>query len=104
MAPSPTSPLSLDQFLDGIISLFVTHQILLRDDHFLAAAFLTGAFFAAGFAAFLAGALFLAAFGASSSSSRGPATTFSFFAPGPCEGLAFSGRFPVVLTTWKSSR
>src|SRR6266545_3718215 len=81
---------SLDQFLDGIISLFFTHQILMRDDHFLAAAFLAGAFLAAGFAAaFLAGAFFLAAVGASSPS-VGAATTFSFFGRGPIEGLALS--------------
>src|SRR5947207_3230526 len=101
MAPSPTSPLSLDQFLDGIISLFVTHQILRRDDHFLAAAFLAGAFFAA---AFLAGAFFLAAFGASSSSSAGAATIFSFFGRGPIEGLALSVRISVMRSTVSSSR
>src|SRR4051812_2004128 len=105
MAPSPTSPVSLDQFLDGIISLFVTHQILLRDDHFLTAAFLAGAFFAAGFAAaFLAGAFFLVAFGASSPSSAGAATTFSLFGRGPIEGLALSVRISVMRSTVSSSR
>src|ERR1700712_1935054 len=81
----------LDQFLDGIISLFVTHQILPQCNHFLsllplAAAFFAGAFLAAGFAAaflatgFLAGAFFLAAFGASPSpSSVGAGATFSLF-------------------------
>src|SRR6266852_3385221 len=100
MARLPTSPVSLDQFLDGIISLFVTHQILMRNDHFLAAAFLAGAFLAAGFAAaFLAGAFFLAAFGASSPSSVGAATIFSFFGRGPIEGLALSVRISVTRST-----
>src|SRR5260370_26495436 len=87
--PWPVSNLTvfLDQFLDGIISLFITLQFLTDALHFfsllpLAAAFFAGAFlasglargFAAGFAvflatAFLAGAFFFAAFRASSSPS-----------------------------------
>src|SRR2546429_1548580 len=80
----------LDQFLDGIISLFITLQFLIEAYHFLsvlpfAAAFLAAGFFsaflAAGFAAaFLAGAFFFTAFGASSSSpSTGARITFSRF-------------------------
>src|SRR5215204_6338116 len=98
-------PYLLDQFLDGIISLFVTLQFLIAAHHFLsvlpflAAAFFAGAFLAAGFAAaflatvFLAGAFFLAAFGASSSPSTGAgATTFTRFGRGPMEGFALSVR------------
>src|SRR5258708_10677408 len=97
--PWPVSNLavSLDQFLDGIISLFITLHFLTDAHHFLsllplAAVFFAGAFlasglargFAAGFAglaaAFLAGAFFFAAFGASSSPSAGTAATgFSRF-------------------------
>src|SRR4029077_4637740 len=79
----------------------------MRDDHFLsllpfAAAFLAGAFLAAGFAAaFLAGAFFLAAFGASSPSG---ATTFSLFGRGPIEGLPLSVRISVTRSTVISSR
>src|SRR5437879_12539642 len=88
--PWPVSNLtvSLDQFLDGIISLFITLQFSIDALHFLlsllplAAAFFAGAFLASGLArgfavflaaAFLAGAFFLAAFGASSSPSTGTA-------------------------------
>src|SRR5258707_5949478 len=85
--PWPVSDLSvsLDQFLDGIISLFITLQFLVDALHFLsllplAAVFLAGAFFlvsglARGFAAaflataFLAGAFFFAVFFRASASS-----------------------------------
>src|SRR5271154_4786129 len=95
-------PLSLDQFLEGIISLFVTLQILTGRVHFLpvfapgffAAAFLASGLargFAAGFAVFLAAGFFAGAFfftGASSSPSVGAAITgFSRFGRGPIEGL-----------------
>src|SRR5215470_13643064 len=106
--PWPVSNLTrlLSQFLEGIISLFVTRLFALHflsllpfaAGFFASAALLRGfaAAFAAGFAAalalalvlalvlaagFLAGA-FLAVFGASSSSSTG-AATFSFFGRGP---------------------
>src|SRR5258706_7382267 len=92
---------SLDQFLDGIISLFITFQFLTDALHFLsllpsAAAFFARAFlgsglardFAAGFAVFLAVAFFFAAFGASSSPSTGIAATgFSRFGRGPIDGV-----------------
>src|SRR5258708_36840205 len=102
--PWPVSNLivSLDQFLDGIISLFITLQFLTDALHFLsllplAAVFFAGAFFLAsglarGFAAaflataFLAGAFFLSVFfGPSASSpSAGPVPAgFFLFAPGP---------------------
>src|ERR1700754_2864051 len=109
-------PLSLDQFLDGIISLFVAPQFVIEADHFLsllpfAAAFFAGAFLAAGFAAaffataFLAGAFFLAAFGASSSpSSDGAGATFSFFGRGPMVGVALSVKISVMRSTVISSR
>src|SRR3954451_25034326 len=91
--PWPVSDfqISLDQFLDGIISLFVTHQFMTRHDHFLAGAFLAGAFF-------------FAVFGAASSSSAGAAATFSFFGRGPIEGLALSVRISVMRSTVISSR
>src|SRR6266480_328779 len=110
----------LDQFLDGIISLFITLQFLIEAYHFLsvlpfAAAFLAAGFFsaflAAGFAAaflatvFLAGAFFLTAFGASSSSpSTGAGITFSRFGRGPMEGFALSVRISVMRSTVISSR
>src|SRR6266404_4729169 len=114
--PWPVSNLtvSLDQFLDGIISLFITLQFSIDALHFLlsllplAAAFFAGAFlasglarsFAAGFAVFLAGAFFLAAFGASSSPSTGTAATgFSRFGRGPIVGLLSLVRISVVRRT-----
>src|SRR5438046_10524128 len=108
----------LDQFLDGIISLFITLQFLIEAYHFLsvlpfAAAFLAAGFFsaflAAGFAAaflatvFLAGAFFLTAFGASSPST-GVGITFPRFGRGPMEGLALSVRISVMRSTVISSR
>src|SRR5215472_7583307 len=96
----------LSQFLEGIISLFVTHSLT---RHFLSLlpsvlALLAAGFFAAGFfvaaarglaaalaAGFLAGA-FLAVLGASSSSSLAAGATFSFFGRGPIEGWALSAR------------
>src|SRR5215213_11992710 len=98
----------LDQFLDGIISRFVTLQLFVEAHHFssllpFAAGFLAGAFFAAGFAAaFLTGA-FLAAFGSSSPSTAG-ATIFPRFGRGPIEGLALSVRTSVMRSTVISSR
>src|SRR5882724_12141796 len=101
--PSPNLFVSLDQFLDGIISLFITFQFLSNAFHFFpvlpfAAAFFAGAFlasalasglardFAAAFAVvlaagFLAGAFFFAVFfgaSASSPSAGAAATGFSF--------------------------
>src|SRR5207302_2772808 len=113
--PSPNSSVSLDQFLEGIISLFITRFGAL---HFLSLLPLAAVFFAAGFlvsalargfaaalaTAFLAGAFFFATFGASSSASAGVATTFSFFGRGPMEGLALSARISVMRSTVISSR
>src|ERR1019366_3299738 len=116
--PLPVSNLtvSLDQFLDGIISLFITlHFLSLLP---LAAGFFAGAFLAAGLArglvaafavflaaAFLAGAFFFAAFGASSSPSAGAATTgFSRFGRGPIVGLLSLVRISVIRSTVISSR
>src|SRR5260370_17991591 len=91
--PWPVSNLTvfLDQFLDGIISLFITLQFLTDALHFfsplpLAAAFFAAAFLASGLArgfaaaflatAFLGAAFFFAVvFGASSSPSTGAVTT-----------------------------
>src|ERR1700727_1517811 len=113
---------SLDQFLDGIISLFITLQFSTAANHFflsllpLAAAFLAGAFLASGLArgfaaaffatGFFAGAFFFATFGASSSpSSPGPATTgFSRFGRGPMVGLLSLVRISVMRSTVISSR
>src|SRR5580704_17159658 len=109
---------SLDQFLDGIISLYVAlHFLSLLP---LAAAFLAGAFLASGLArgfaaafagdflaaGFLAGAFFFAVFGASSpSSSTGAVTTgFSFFGRGPTVGLLSLVRISVMRSTVISSR
>src|SRR5580698_8526630 len=105
---------SLDQFLDGIISLYVAlHFLSLLP---LVAAFFAGAFLASGLArgfaaaflatAFLAGAFFFAAFGASSSpSSAGAATTgFSRFGRGPMVGLLSLVRISVMRSTVISSR
>src|SRR6516162_7714883 len=103
----------LSQFLEGIISLFVTHSLT---RHFLSLlpsvlALLAAGFFAAGFfaaaarglaAAFLAGA-FLAVLGASSSSSLAAGATFSFFGRGPIEGWALSARISVMRRTVSSS-
>src|ERR1035437_7096565 len=111
--PLPVSNLTvfLDQFLDGIISLFVTlHFLSLLP---LAAVFFAGAFlasglargFAAAFAGFLAGAFFFADFGASSSPSTGAAATgFSRFGRGPTVGLLLSVRISVMRSTVISSR
>src|ERR1017187_3677242 len=120
--PLPVSnfAVSLDQFLDGIISLFVTLQILLRRAHFLsllplAAGFFAGAFLASGLArglaaaflvtAFLGAAFFFTACGASSSPSAGAATTgFSRFGRGPMVGLLSLVRISVMRSTVISSR
>src|SRR5882724_9571953 len=109
--PWPVSKLNvvLDQFLDGIISLFITLYFL--SPLAFAAVFLAGAFFAAGFAAaflataFLAGAFF-AAFGASESSpSAGAAAIgFSFFGRGPTVGFLLSVKISVMRSTVISSR
>src|SRR6202022_2340888 len=113
--PWPVSNLtvSLDQFLDGIISLFITlHFLSLLP---LAAVFFAGAFLASGLArgfaaaffatAFLAGAFFFAAFGASSSPSTGAATGgFSRFGRGPIVGLLSLVRISVMRSTGISSR
>src|SRR6266702_1696625 len=96
--PSPNLFVSLDQFLDGIISLFITLQFLWNTFHFFSVLPLAADFFACGFlargfgaafagvlaAGFLAGAFFFAVFfGASASSpSAGTAAT----------GLSFFGR------------
>src|SRR5580704_18143216 len=104
---------SLDQFLDGIISLYVAL-------HFLSLLPLAGAFLASGLArgfaaafagaflatGFLAGAFFFAVFGASSpSSSTGAVTTgFSFFGRGPTVGLLSLVRISVMRSTVISSR
>src|ERR1700687_2533218 len=99
--PWPVSNLtvSLDQFLDGIISLFITLHFLSLLPFaavFFAAAFLASGLargFAAGFAVFLAAAFlgsgfFLVVCGASSSPSTGAATAgFSRFGRGPIVGL-----------------
>src|SRR5229473_4544302 len=114
---------SLDQFLDGIISLFITLHFLANALHFLsllplAAVFLAGAFFlvsglARGFAAaflataFLAGAFFFAVFfgaSASSPSAGAAATGFSFFGRGPTVGCLLSVRISVTRSTVISSR
>src|ERR1700737_567907 len=101
--PWPVSNLtvSLDQFLDGIISLFITlHFLSLLP---FAADFFAGAFLASGLArglatalatAFFAGAFFFTVFfGASSLSSAGAAATgFSFFGRGPIVGCLLSVR------------
>src|ERR1700722_2554134 len=112
---------SLDQFLDGIISLYVAlHFLSLLP---LAAAFLAGAFLASGlargfaaalagaFAVFLAAGFFAGAFffvvvcGASSSPSTGAVTTgFSFFGRGPMVGLLSLVRISVMRNTVISSR
>src|ERR1700722_13596194 len=112
-------PLSLDQFLEGIISIFITLQILTARAHFLllfAAGFFAAAFLAsglarglaAGFAAFLATGFLAGAFfftGASSSPSAGAATTgFSRFGRGPIEGLLSLVRISVMRSTVISSR
>src|SRR5216684_8389170 len=125
--PWPVSNLtvSLDQFLDGIISLFITLQFLTDALHLLsllplAAVFFAGAFlasglargFAAGFAvflatAFLAGAFFFAVFfgaSASSPSAGAAATGFSFFGRGPTVGCLLSVRISVTRSTVISSR
>src|SRR5229473_5370466 len=106
---------SLDQFLDGIISLFITLHFLANALHFLsllplAAVFLAGAFFlvsglARGFAAaflataFLAGAFFFAVFFGASASSPSAATGFSFFGRGPTVGCLLSVRISVMRST-----
>src|ERR1700710_856209 len=112
MARLQTSLISLDQFRDKIISLFVTLYFL----SVFAAAFLAGAFFASGLArgfaaafatGFFAGAFFLALFtGASSSSpSTGAVTTgFSRFGRGPMVGLLSLVRISVMRSTVISSR
>src|SRR2546430_15345029 len=65
--PSPNLFVSLDQFLDGIISLFITLQFLSNAFHFFsvlpfAAAFFAGAFIASGFLASGFARCFAAAF------------------------------------------
>src|SRR2546430_13260206 len=126
--PSPNLFVSLDQFLDGIISLFITLQFLSNALHFFsvlpfAAAFFAGAFLASGFlasglargfaaafavvlaAGFLAGAFFFAVFfGASASSPGAAATGFSFFRRGPTVGCLLSVRISVTRSTAISSR
>src|SRR6202171_5748298 len=109
--PWPVSNLtvSLDQFLDGIISLFITlHFLSLLP---FAADFFAGAFLASGLArgfaaaflatAFLAGGFFFTVFfGASSLSSAGAAATgFSFFGRGPIVGLLSLVRISVMRST-----
>src|SRR6266404_5629985 len=125
--PSPNLFVSLDQFLDGIISLFITLQFSSNALHFLsllafvlAAAFFAGAFLASGLArgfaaafaaglaaAFLAGAFFFAVFfgaSASSPSAGAAATGFSFFGRGPTVGCLLSVRISVTRSTVISSR
>src|SRR5258708_18641658 len=112
--PWPVSNLavSLDQFLDGIISLFITLHFLTDAHHFLsvlpfAAAFFAGAFLASGLArgfaaafagflaaAFLADAFFFAVFfgaSASSPSAGGPPTRLFLFRPRPTLPPIFFG-------------
>src|SRR6266481_2271722 len=120
--PSPNLFVSLDQFLDGIISLFITLQFLWNAFHFfsvlpLAAAFFAGGFLASGLArgfgaafagvlaaGFLAGAFFFAVFfGASASSPSAAATGFSFFGRGPTVGCLLSVRISVTRSTVISS-
>src|SRR5262245_10364726 len=106
--PWPVSKLTvlLSQFLEGIISLFVTlfwsPSYPLRGPYVFAAAFFAGALARGLAAAFAAG--FLAAFGASSPSSLSAGATFSFFGRGPIEGLALSARISVIRSTVISSR
>src|SRR6266702_792525 len=110
--PSPNLFVSLDQFLDGIISLFITLQFLSNALHFFsvlpfAAAFFAGAFLTSGFlasglargfaaafavvlaAGFLAGAFFFAVF---------------FFGRGPTVVCLLSVRISVTRSTVISSR
>src|SRR6266404_1143751 len=119
--PSPNLFVSLDQFLDGIISLFITLQFLWNAFHFfsvlpLAAAFFAGGFLASGLArgfgaafagvlaaGFLAGAVFFGA-SASSPSAGTAATGFSFFGRGPTVGCLLSVRISVTRSTVISSR
>src|SRR6266478_2044029 len=81
--PSPNLFVSLDQFLDGIISLFITLQFLSNAFHFFAvlpfaAAFFAGAFLASGF---LASAFSWAVFSAPRRPRRGlPRPAFPFSA------------------------
>src|SRR5260370_28827906 len=123
--PSPNLFVSLDQFLDGIISLFITLQFLSNAFHFFsvlpfAAGFFAGVFlvsglargFAAAFAGvlaagFLAGAFFFAVFfgvSASSPSAGAAPRGFFFFWPGATLWGLFLGRGSVSPGARISSR
>src|SRR5580692_5129079 len=91
--------LSLDQFLDGIISLFLTRiSPRVTFDHFC-----SSRHFAAGaLPRFLRRRPIQVAYAASSASGAGAALTF--FGRGPIVGLALSARISVMRSTVISSR